>query len=338
MITILQLIGLGKGNEVKLVTTDKNGTRRFLEVDKVSPLLEPLNKQQFQHQKLLYGGVNNKVEIDIKPHIVYNSISDPDRCSTTLERVTAIAEKNNFPYINHPKHIPNIRPSRLYALAQNIENLITLKSARIKPESLTSLQHDLEENEITIPFIIKEVGTDPENRNSYLMENSSDIHDLERFAFDGRAYDVTPFYDYRSKDGLFRKHRFFVIGESVFPAHQITSDNWHITNDYDAHKDLGIKIKKILKDEKYFLKQYRTRQFPPLLALREKLELDFFAVDCHIFPDESILLFSVDCEAHYFERVKETDYYNEKQIQHYNEAVETMIKMKLQRWKEDNNV
>jgi hypothetical protein len=55
MITILQFVGLGNSNEVFLVTTDDSGQKRFLEIPKVSPLLEVLNPKYFRHKKVLLG-------------------------------------------------------------------------------------------------------------------------------------------------------------------------------------------------------------------------------------------------------------------------------------------
>ena len=338
MITILQLTALNDSDEVLLITADEHGQKRFLHVDRVSPLLEPLDPQRFRHKKLLYGGLNSNIDVNIKPQIIFNSIGNPDRCSRMLTKVTKIAENNPFPVINHPSKVPNVQPHHLYALSHDIDDLIVPKSTRVTPNSLASLQTTLTTHGLQAPYIIKEVGCDPESQNSYLLKNDEDIHVLERFAFDGRAYDVTAYHDYRSDDGLFRKHRFFVIGDTLYPAHMIISSTWKITNDQEAHEGLESKKKKLLKEEKHFLKRYQTRQFPALLALKERVGLDFFAIDCHVMPDERIVLFGIDCESHYFERLKEHGYYNEKQIQQYNRAVETMIMTKLKRSKEDEDV
>jgi len=338
MITILQLTALNDRDEILLITTSDDGTKRFLHVDRVSPLLEPLDPQSFRHKKLLYGGLNNTIDINIKPHVIFNSIGDPDRCSKMLQRVTNIAEKNNFPYINHPAMVPNVKAERLYALSEGIEGLKTPKCVRLRPDSASSLVDTAAEHGITPPYIVKEVGCDPDRKNSYLMEEDAETTALDRFAFDGRAYDVIKYHDYRSKDGLYRKQRFFVIGETIYPGHLIISEKWKVVNDDEAHLGLEKQLKKLKKEEKHFLKRYQTRQFPALLELKQRLGLDFFAVDCHLTDDEQLLLFSVDCEAHYFERLKEDGYYNDKQIHTYNRAVETMIMTKLQQWRDSKSV
>jgi len=337
MITILQLTGLSDRDEVLFIKTDGHGQKRFLLVDRVSPLLEPLDPQQFQYKRLLYGGISSDSRIEIQPHAIFNSIGDPDRCSHTLKRVQQIAKKNDFPYINHPDYIPNIRLEYLYKVSREIEGLIVPRSLRIAPTSLSNLQAKLHEQGLEAPYIIKEVGTDPDRKNSFLVQQTSDIHELERFAFDGRTYEVTQYHEYRSTDGFYRKQRFFVIGDTLYPGHLIISEHWHVTNDQDAHQTWSRQQKKLFKEEKHFLKQYQSRQFSALLSLKEHTGLDFFAVDCHILEDESILLFGIDCEAHYFENVKENGYYNDKQIQRYNHAVEMMIIKKIELRKESKD-
>ena len=329
MVTILQLAGLNDRNEVLLINTDKSGQKRFLDIDKVSPLLEPLNPQLFRHRKLLYGGVKSNWNVDIKPNIVYNSIGDPDRCSRSLERAQQASKSNPFPFINHPDLIVNVRADRLYELTKDIEGVTSPKCLRVTPYSLNELENALIQNGLSVPFIVKEVGTDPEVQNSFLLEDADEFYKLERFAFDGRAYYVTQFYDYRSKDDLYRKYRFFVMGNKILPGHLIVSREWYIVDDEHAHKTLNASLNTIEKEEKTFLKTYQKKRLPALLAIKEKVGLDFFAIDCSIDEKGEILLFNIDCEAHYFERVKNEGYYNEKQIQRYNEAVESMLLNKL---------
>lgn len=333
MITILQLVGLGNSNEVLLITTNDIGQKRFLEIPQLSPLLEVLNPKQFRHKKVLFGGESSNIKIDIAPNLIYNSVGDPDRCSQVLQRLQKESEQNDFPYINHPKHISRVRADNLYLLAKEIEDMEAIKSIRITPRSLTEVKESLDQHSIHAPFTVKEAGLEPEQSKSYLFKETDDIHDLECFAFDGRAYDIRPFYDYISKDNLYRKYRFFVIGDKIIPGYLIISKEWYIKDDIQAHKGLEKDLSQIEAEEKAFLKKYQKKRIPALINLKEKLELDFFAVDCSIDEKGEIVLFNVDCEAHYFDRCKKKGYYLPKQIERFNEAVETMVINKMKRYK-----
>ena len=329
MITILQLMALGDSNEVKMLRTDEHGAQKHLEIDKVSPLLEPLDPNRFRHRKLLYGGVDNPISLNITPQLVYNSISDPDRCSRGLDRAQHAAKSNPYPFINHPAAVPNARADNLSQIAGDVESLTVPKCIRITPRSLDGLRTALDENTMTPPLLFKEAGTEPERANRFLLESMEQIHELERFAFDGRAYYVKPFVDYCSNDGLYRKYRFFVIGSKILPGHLIISDQWAIENDLQAHTGLQNQMAAIQKEEQAFLKAYQKKRLPALIALQEKLGLDYYAVDCSLDADGGLLIFKVDCGAHVFDSTKEEGYYSAKQLSRFNEAVETMLLNKL---------
>ncbi len=225
----------------------------------------------------------------------------------------------------------------LYHLVKEIEGMEVIKTIRITPRSLAEVKELLEKNRLQAPYIVKEAGLEPEQSQSYLFKEGDDIHDLERFAFDGRAYYIRPFYDYRSKDGLYRKYRFFIIGDKIIPGHLIISKEWYVKDDIQAHKGVEKNISAIEAEEKTFLKKYQKKRIPALISLKEKIDLDFYAVDCSINEKGKIILFNVDCEAHYFERCKKEGYYLPKQIQRFNEAVENMIINKLKRYRRESN-
>lgn len=329
MITILQLMALGDSNEVKMMRTDEHGAQKHLAFDKVSPLLEPLDPNRFRHMKLLYGGVNNPIHLNIRPQLVYNSISDPDRCSRGLERAEHAAKSNPYPFINHPALIPNIRADNLATIASSIEGVTVPRCLRITPRSLAELRTALDENALTTPLLFKEAGAEPEYSEPFLLENRDAFHQLERFAFDGRAYYVTPFIDYRSSDGLYRKYRFFVIGNKILPGHLIISDQWKVKDDLQAHSGFQNQKPVIDKEEQTFLKNYQKKRLPALIALQEKLGLDYYGVDCSLDDKGELFLFGIDCNAHYLDETKEEGYYSAKQKTRFNEAVETMLLNKL---------
>jgi len=325
MTIILQLAGLPDSNAITLDTTDETGTRRFLDFNWVSPLLEPLDPARFRHLKLLYGGAQNPVNVNIRPDVVYNSISDPERCTLALGRAQHAARTNPYPMINPPAHISRIRPDRLCETVAPLKGLTIPRTVRLTPHSLADVQTTLKSHNLGLPIFFREAAADPEHPNHYLLETLDDLHALERFAFDGRAYYASAFTDYHSADGLYRLYRFYVIGDTVLPGHLILSDRWHIQNDEEAHKGLRNRMTAVLKEEKDFLKNFRKKKFPVLQTLRKQLGLDFFAAECTLDKKGELILFSVNCGAHYADAVKEKGYFGAKEISRFNEAVEKML-------------
>jgi hypothetical protein len=333
MTTILQLAGLPDTDEIPIETTDETGRRRFLDLNWISPLLEPLDPARFRHLKLLYGGAQNPISVNITPDIVYNSISDPERCRRALERAEGAVKNNPYPVINTPANIARIRPDRLSETVAAIQGLSMPRTLRLTPHTLSELHSMLENSGLETPILLKEAAADPEFPNHYLLESYNDIHDLERFAFDGRAYYASAFADYRDSDGLYRLHRFYVIGETVLPGHLIISDQWYIRGDEEAHRGLDGQRAKIVKEEKGFPKRYRTKKSPALTLLKKKLGLDYYAADCALDKKGNLLLLNVKCDAHYADGTKAREYFDADDIRRFNRAVETMLLEKSSRKK-----
>jgi hypothetical protein len=330
MITLLQLVGLGNSNHVRLAKTDVFGYERFLEIENISPLLEILHPKYFKHKKLLYGGKVNVLKMDISPDIIYNSISDPDRCSDVLKDVIEDAQDNPFPYINHPKNVYKTKSDKTYQLSKNIDKLNAIKTICVNPLSLKELVTLLATHDIRAPFRIKEAGKEWGEVNHYIFKESDDVSSLERFAFDGRAYYISPYVDYSSEDGLFRKYRFFLIGEKIIPGHLIISNQWYIKNDRQAHVEIDKELLSIvIKEEQAFLQNNDSYDLKPLFELKSLLDLDFCGVDCYIDDNGIMGLFSISCSRHYFDTSKEENYYSKKQIHTFNKAVEAMILSKI---------
>ena len=325
MTTILQLAGLPDNDTIVLETTDETGQRRFLDLNWVSPLLEPLEPQRFRHLKLLYGGAENPINVNIRPDVVYNGISDPERCLKALARARHAAASNPYPFINPPGNIPRIRRDRLYETVAALSGISMPKTLRLTPHSLREVMQAIETGGLKMPIVFKEAAAEPEHPNNYLFESPDDAHALERFAFDGRAYYASEFVDYRGKDGLYRRYRFFVIGNTILPGHLIISDQWHIRNDAEAHAGLHSDIRVVLQEEKAFLKQFQKKKFPVLKLLKKQLGLDYFAIECALNNKGEILLFNVSCDAHYADGVKMQGYYDAKDAARFNEAVQTML-------------
>jgi len=184
MISILQLAGLDDANELLLATTDESGQRRFLEFDWLSPLLEPLDPKRFRHRILLYGGLKNPISLNITPDLVYNSVSNPDRCSQALKQAQHAAKNNPYPFINHPAIVSNTRADNLFRIAASINDMIVPKCIRITPNSLSNLRSTLNVGALSAPLLFEEAGTSSNSKNSFLLEKMEDVHRLECFAFD----------------------------------------------------------------------------------------------------------------------------------------------------------
>jgi hypothetical protein len=112
----------------------------------------------------------------------------------------------------------------------------------------------------------------------------------------GTEYYLTSFVDYRSSDGLFRKIRFFFIGDRIIIRHQLVSDHWNV---HGADRDRFMSHRPTLLDDERRLIEAGIEQLPPitrtaLAGIRRAIGLDFFGLDCSLLADGRLILFEAN--------------------------------------------
>jgi len=330
MIRVLQLLAINDNNTVLMRHSGTNGEKRLLQVGDPFPLVDHLDPQRFVHKKLLIGGVNNPFATNLDADVIVNTIGDADRYAHALAKLENTAYTNHPVFINHPDDVVNTCPDKLYTLLEHSDTLIHPKTVKINPRSLNDVKTALHKSSLTTPFIMKEASSPAGRRKSILIESDDDIHLLEQFAFDGRGYYLSEFIDYHSKDGLYRKYRFYLIGNKIIPGFLIISDNWEIHNDEEAHKGMKKDLARIEEEEKDFLKQFSKKRLHLFKEIKEKTLLDYFALDCAFNRQNRPIIFKVSSEKHFLSNEKTMGYYSQKQVNALFESFGRMLLDKLQ--------
>jgi hypothetical protein len=101
--------------------------------------------------------------------------------------------------------------------------------------------------------------------------------------------------DYRSPDGIYRKWRFFCIGEHVMARSFVVGEHWHLharnRGNVPPHIDLA-------REERAFFDAVDEGKLPAITGIiRElagKLKLDFFGLDCALTSREGFILFEAN--------------------------------------------
>ena len=106
---------------------------------------------------------------------------------------------------------------------------------------------------------------------------------------------LTEFVNFRSRDGLYRKVRFFVIGGEVIPRSMVIGKKWNLhrrdRSDNLAGVDPAAEEKRLYD---HFGEGRLRRIEDILLKFASKLKLDYFGVDCSLRSYEQILLFEAN--------------------------------------------
>jgi glutathione synthase/RimK-type ligase-like ATP-grasp enzyme len=105
---------------------------------------------------------------------------------------------------------------------------------------------------------------------------------------------ISPFVDYRSADGLFRKYRIALIDGQPYACHMAVSQHWMV-----HYLNAGMTESAAKRDEEArfmatFDDDFAMRHKVALQAIAERVGLAYFAIDCGELPDGSLLLFEAD--------------------------------------------
>lgn len=113
---------------------------------------------------------------------------------------------------------------------------------------------------------------------------------------------ATQFVDFASSDGLYRKYRLFFIGQQMILRHKLISDHWNV-HAKDRPRFMAERPELIAEERALFADptdalEPTVRQV--LLAIRERMPLDFFGVDFGVAPDGQVVLFEANAAMCFF--------------------------------------
>jgi len=105
---------------------------------------------------------------------------------------------------------------------------------------------------------------------------------------------VSPYIDYRSLDGQFRKYRIVWVDGRPYPCHMAIADRWDVWY-YNAGMAVSAGKR---SEEEHFITTFDTgfacRHAPALAAIAERLGLEYVGIDCAELPGGRLLVFEGD--------------------------------------------
>lgn len=289
-IKVVLLRGVDDSNKVEIIFLGNTMQRFKFKVDGNTPA--DFLKRDFQVFEILIGGMPGDGARIPRAHVVFNSICDPDSNKKTLNIAEDLIKRLSIPVINQPAKVKQTSREDIPKTLSDIKGIKVPKTIRFAPASTEDIFKTMEENSINFPFIFRMAGFHG-GENMELIEDLEQLKNLRKLPLDGRNYYMIEFLNYRSKDGLYRKYRFFVIDGSAYPRHVIISDSWNI-HAADRERVMD-KDQRLLDEEKAFLEGFDPNKTEIFKEMHKRLGLDYFGVDCN-FGDEGITnIFEVNC-------------------------------------------
>ena len=105
---------------------------------------------------------------------------------------------------------------------------------------------------------------------------------------------VSRFVDYAGNDGLFRKYRIVFVDGRPYACHMAVADRWDI---WYLNAGMAFSESKRLEEERFmrsFDSGFARRHQGALVALADRIGLDYFTIDCAENQNGELLIFEAD--------------------------------------------
>lgn len=223
----------------------------------------------------------------IPPHdVAWNAIAESVEAIPYLALAELVLGGRRKPRLNEPGRV--IMTSRVF-----LPHALQSTGAVVAP--VAELQRNTIANgnlPFDFPIIVRPVGS----HAGHGLEKIDKVSDLSSYVHrvSAERYFVSPFIDYRSADGFFRKYRIVFVDGMPYPVHLAISPNWMI-HYYNA----PMSENRWMRDEEArFLADLNAVFDGPrhdtLVAIAREVGLEYFGIDCAVTQDGKVLVFEAD--------------------------------------------
>jgi tetratricopeptide (TPR) repeat protein len=216
--------------------------------------------------------------------VVVNLISDVDSAREILLEAAALLDRIGLRVINHPRSI--LRTDR-----QSVAELLAgIPFCRVP--WVRRLEAGACWGKDGSPALVRVAGTHG-GESFERIETAAAFSAFAALHPDADLY-LTEFVDYQSADGLFRKYRFFFVGEEILPYHLAISDGWkvhHCTTDMANQAWMRDEEAAFLNDPG---RVFDAHHFAALEAIRRRIGLEFCGIDCGLDRNGDLVVFEVN--------------------------------------------
>lgn len=190
------------------------------------------------------------------------------------------------PLINAPTAIRNLERDRLYQGLQMVSGLHIPATLRLSRARIAAALP------IALPVIIRPLGS---HAGFGLARIAT--HDELRAYLESRPEEeffVSPYIDYASGDGQFRKYRIALIDGKPYPVHMAIAEEWKV---WYLNADMALNVANRAEEAafmEFFEQDFAARHRQALDGLAAALGLDYVLIDCAETRDGKLLVFEAD--------------------------------------------
>lgn len=289
--------------------------------------LENLGKLEVARSFFINIG-ENEIQVP-RPNLIVNCIADCDIFSNRLKVLCDdLKTMLNVKIINHPQYILKTSRDEISQSLANIENLIVPKTIKLiagsKEVFIDQLRKEFsDKNDILLRKVATHRG-DSLFRVNLLSPNLNT--ELDLISFNDQLYYATQFYDFRSKDSLYRKIRIVMIDGNPYIRHQIISDGWNI---HSSSRKYMLDNEILKKEEELFMQNSLENLRPILDEIYKKVNLDIFGIDCALIENNKLLIFEVNASMEFVTQDTSNFRYLDHHIREIRNAFVKMLEERI---------
>uniref|UniRef100_UPI0025F2FE0B hypothetical protein n=1 Tax=uncultured Halovibrio sp. TaxID=985049 RepID=UPI0025F2FE0B len=205
-------------------------------------LLDTMNTTRYRLHVDAIDEINATLKNLPKVDVIYNGITDPERCRQALVNADRLCERlysgYGIPVINNPKRVLECTRENNAQRGADWEGVIVPKSVHlglIDGEIGDTVRETARNHGLKEPIIMRAAGYQG-GKNMHLID---DLENLKvRLQSPTEVY-LIEYIDTQSDDGLFWKYRAFLVGEKLWPGSVIASKEW-VSNRAASREDASL--------------------------------------------------------------------------------------------------
>jgi len=225
------------------------------------------------------------------------TVGEADRVRPILESLERLIPAWPRPVINRPDRVLCLSRENTYRVLEGIPGLLAPPTVRIGRASLENVGH----GRIPIgrflggagfPLIARTIGSHA-GRDLAKLDGAEAVEGYLAVHPDPEFF-ISPYVDYRSPDGLFRKYRIIWVDGRPYPCHMAVAEEWKV---WYLNANMAASAAKRAEEER-FLSEFDTgfgRQYRAELSeIAKRFGLEYVGIDCALLPDGRLVVFEAD--------------------------------------------
>ncbi len=235
----------------------------------------------------LYLGPEVPLPAAIPDHDVAIAVA-PASEEDALAAIESLTRHWNRPVLNAPDRIRGLERDLLYRNLSEVEGLCIPPTLRVEREKLSQVLPP----DLNFPIIIRPLGSHAGFGLTKIESGDALDAYLKARAEDG--FFLSPFIDYASADGQFRKYRVALVGGAPYPVHMAVCEEWKV---WYLNADMALSAANRIEEARFLLafdETFGARHACALAEMATRIGLDYVLIDCAETRDGKLLVFEAD--------------------------------------------